>query len=241
MPGENPRDAYKSATQTLSRTFSGRREQQERLQKKHREDVAAIRARVGETLAARDAAAKSAAEASAKVDDIDERAGALWRDLLGYVGSGRIPPRLRDIGEAPRAIEARGVVRKPKAPRVPDPMALLERARKTLALARRGQLEFPPPRYLVALMALIGAVCGLAAVIGAQAILDAAGGGDGNKALVLRPLALVCVFLGPFIGLPLASIYLGWRHRQRPRQHHIWLLIGSGVVALVIAVPLLML
>lgn len=240
MPGENPRDAYKSATQTLSRTISGRRDQQERLQKKHREDVAAIRARVGEALSARDAAVKVAAEANAKVDDIEERAGNLWRDLLGYVGSGRIPPRLREIGEAPRAIEASAGVREPKAPRVPDPVALLERARKTLALARRGQLEFPAPRYLVGLMAIIGAASGFAAVIGAQAILHAAGSGDGNKALVLRPVALVCVFLGPFIGLPLASVYLGWRHRMRPRQHHLWLLIGSGVVAVIVAVPLLM-
>lgn len=240
----NPRDAYKAAATSLSRTITSQRDRHEVLQRRHRGEVGTIRERVAEAMAARDAAQKSAAEAAVTVDEIDGAAAGLWRDLLGYVGSGRIPPRLRDIPEtdAPPAITSRPArPRKPKAPKVPDPHALIDRARRTLALARRGQLEFPPPKYVMPLMALIGAACGLLAVLGAQLILGAAGEGTDNKALALRPLALVCVFVGPFIGLPIASIYLGLRHRQRPRPHHIWLLIGAGVIMLIVGVPLVML
>ncbi|MBB6032195.1 hypothetical protein [Phytomonospora endophytica] len=242
---QNPRDAYKASATSLSRTMTAQRDRHEVLQRRHRGEVGTIRERVSEAMAARDAAQKTAAQATVTVDEIDGAAAGLWRDLLGYVGSGRIPPRLRDIpaNETPYpAITARGTrTRKPKAPKVPDPRALIDRARRTLALARRGQLEFPPPKYVMPLMALIGAACGLLAVFGAHLILGAAGEGTDNTALALRPLALVCVFMGPFIGLPIASIYLGMRHRQRPRPHHIWLLIGAGVIALVIGVPLLML
>ncbi|MEV0645585.1 hypothetical protein AB0I28_10005 [Phytomonospora sp. NPDC050363] len=248
MPADRPqqsaRDAYKAATTTLSRTLSSQRDRHEVLHRQHRGEIATIRQRVSEAMAARDAAQKTAGETAVTVDEVDGAAAGLWRDLLGYVGSGRIPPRLRDVPDSDSPLTAIGArpsrPRKPKPPKVPDPAVLLARARRTLALARRGQLEFPPPKYVLGLMALIGAACGLLAVVGARLILGAAGDGDDGAALALRPLALVCVFLGPFIGLPIASVYLGLRHRQRPRPQHIWLLIGAGVIALVIAVPMLM-
>lgn len=248
MPAEpatlSPREAYKAAAKTLASTLNAQRDRHEVLQRQYRTEIGTIRARVAEAMSTRDAAQQAAAEADAKVDEVDGAAAGLWKDLLGYVGSGRIPPRLREIAanDTPPAIASRtSRPKRPKPPKVPDPNALIDRARRTLALARRGQLEFPPPRYVLPLMALIGAVCALLAVVGANAILGAAGNGTGNAALALRPLALVCVFVGPFIGLPIASIYLGLRHRQRPRPHHVWALIGAGVATLIAAVPLLML
>ena len=221
MSTESPMDIYRAACARYTSAVVDASNRRDSAAARYRAEVNEVRDGAQQAVAGRDQAAREADAAKKLVAETDDASADIWRRLTAYIGTkhtGMTPPP-----DSSEPLESAAEVR-----------SLLARTKRTIALVQRGELPFAPPKRALPVAAIVGAIVGAAAAIGAGLLL---GGGSANVQAMRQAAALVVVFVGVFAGIPIVTGWLAVRHRIRARPVHIGACIGGALVAIFVLAP----
>ncbi len=154
--------------------------------------------------------------AQSAVRAADEEAGRLWRELGEFHG------RRGPVGELPAAAV-------PDTAHPGSAPALLARAQRTLAQARRGELRIAPPVPIWLAMLLAGVLgAALFGVVG-RVLLVAGRGMPVSERAAVDILAEIAFLAAPVAGIPLGLMWLS-RYGQPMTVRAFGVLLASGLV-----------
>lgn len=222
MSVDNPMATYRAACQRYTKAVVAATATRDEAAERYRRAAVEVKETAEQAVAERDAAVREAVTAKRLIGDVDDTCADVWRRLGTYIGPKHTvitpPPGTADDVES-----------------FADVKALVERARRTIALVQRGEVPFEPPKHAVVVAAVVGLVTGVLAAVGAGLLLgDSA---DTHTQALRQAAALVVIFVGVFVGIPVLSGWLATRHRVAPRPIHIGSVIVGAIVALIVLAP----
>ncbi len=145
--------------------------------------------------------------------ETDATAEHLWYELSVLVGrrgvSGREAAGVGQRRASGRRGPAGGGLPEPDRDAPADPAvarAMLDRATRTVALARRGEFAVVPPVPPPLAMAVAGVIGAVLLMVLAKAMLSLGDGAD--RGLLASLVAQLSVVAAPFIGIPIGQLWL---------------------------------
>lgn len=212
-PRQRYREAVAALAEPLHRRIAG-------LDEADRALAAGLRAATELTAAAHRAAREADAEAArarAGAEQADRDASRIWRDVRSFHGR-----RGHTLGDLPEPLPV-DTAHPASAP------ALLARAERMLAQARRGELRVDPPVPVWPVMLAAGVLGALVLAGVGRAVLSATGGMTGDSRTALKVIAEIAFFAAPFAGIPLGAWWLS-RYGQPMTLRWLAWAFGSGLV-----------
>lgn len=222
MSIDDPMRTYRLACKRYTEAVVSATTTRDEAAERYRREAAEVKETAEQAVAERDAAVREAVAAKKLITEVDDACADVWRRLGSYIGPKHtvITPPPGTAGDTSSSTDVK---------------AMLERTRRTIALVQRGEVPFAPPAHAVVVAAVIGLVTGALAAIGAGLLLSDAA--DGHAQALSQAAALVVVFVGAFLGIPVLSGWLATRHRIGPRPIHIGAVIIGAVAAMCALAP----
>jgi hypothetical protein len=215
---ETPRDRYRLGVAALAAPL---RDRQVAVDAADRELAAGRRAAAGavERAAVRVRQAEDGTEAARRAHTQTEReAGRLWREVRAF--HGRRGAHLEELPEPERVGSAHPG----------SALAILNRAERTLAQAKRGELRIEPPVRVWPVMIAAGVLGALVLALAGAVLLHAAAGIHTDARPAVTVTADICFGATPFAGIPLGAWWLSRYGLTIIGWPLLWVLAG-GLVA----------
>ena len=175
-------------------------------------------------------AERRAAALTVSVAEVDREATRIWAMLRAM--HRRRPGWAAKVGEPPEPLlpQSADLGYPDQAAPEARALALLERAARRIKQSRHGVPRPAPPRRVLPLLPVVGALAGAFTALFAAGLVTL-GGGYTTTQLVLRVAGWSAFFVAPFTGLPLASALLDRLFGSRLDIGAIGLLLLGGMAA----------